>query len=95
MKFMDLVEIGLDLNNPMVWDRKILDKVIDKLEFKLANLEQNYTQFALAARFEFDGSDIEIVVDNGYIEVMGSKNDGSWCLGFTQIDDLNGPDRLF
>ena len=100
MKFMDLVEIGLDLSNPLVWDRKILDKVIDKLEFvKLAS--EGFTRFAQIAKFEFDTGEreaqIEITLDVGYFEVSCWFADGieqAWCLGFNQIDDLKGPERL-
>jgi hypothetical protein len=86
MNSRDFAEIGLDLSNPKVWNHKIFDKVADKLEFKVDSYHSS------TAGFEFDGSDIEIVVDYGYVEIMCSKNDGKgWCLSLTG----DGIDRLY
>jgi hypothetical protein len=97
MNSRDFAEIGLDLSNPNVWGRKVFEKVADKLEFKLGGDHEGcWSRFAVTARFEFDGSDIEIVVDYGYVEIRCSKNDGDdWGLGFSQIDDMNGFERLY
>jgi hypothetical protein len=99
MNSRDFAEIGLDLSNPNVWGRKVFEKVSEKLDFKLAVGDYQggcLSPFAVTARFEFDGSDIEIVVDYGYVEIRCSKNDGDdWGLGFSQIDDMNGFERLY
>jgi hypothetical protein len=101
MNSRDFAEIGLDLSNPNVWGRKVLDKVVDKLEFVNLASEgtKGFTRFAQIAKFEFDTGEreaqIEITLDVGYFEVSCWFADGiAWCLGFNQIDDLKGPDRL-
>jgi hypothetical protein len=96
MNSRDFAEIGLDLSNPKVWGRKVFDKVADKLEFKLGGYHEGSSRFALAARFEFDDSHFEIVVDYGYVEIMCSKNDGeNWGLSFPQIDDMKEFERMY
>jgi hypothetical protein len=96
MNSRDFAEIGLDLSNPNVWGRKVFEKVSEKLDFKLGSSHAGSSPFAVTARFEFDGSDIEIVVDHGYVEILCSKNDGDdWGLGFSQIDDMRGFERMY
>jgi hypothetical protein len=98
MNSSDFADIGLDLSNPNVWDRKVFEKVSEKLDFKLGYGYQKgcWSRFAVTARFKFDGSDIEIVVDYGYVEIRCHQNDGDgWCLGFSQIDDMNGFERMY
>jgi len=93
----DFAEIGLDLSNPNVWDRKVFEKVSEKLDFKLGGDHEGSSPFSVTARFEFDGSDIEIVVDYGYVNILCHLNDNGdgWGLGFSQIDDMNGFERLY
>ena len=87
---------GLDLNNPEMWSRKVLNSVIENANFKLANKHDreaypNVSDLGLVANCK----GVEIIVDNGIISVFGEYNGESWVIDFNQADPYAYGERVF
>ena len=87
---------SLDLSNPEMWSRKVLNSVVENAKFKLANKHDreaypNVSELGLVANYK----GVELILDNGIISVSGEYKGDFWGIDFIQNDPYDNGERVF